>query len=101
MQKPEPYLITAPLQKWEGKGGWHFVAIPKKVSQNITKMFGYLKKSFGSIAAELEIGKSKWATSIFFDSKNQTYFAFIKSKIRQEEKLEIDDLVTLKIWIKV
>ena len=64
-------------------------------------MFGYLKKSFGSIAVELEMGKSKWSTSIFWDSKAENFIAFIKEEIRKKEKIQLGDIVNLKIWIKV
>lgn len=100
--KPPAYNISSKIWLWEGgKGSWHFVSIPKETSQDIRKMFGYLSGGWGSIPVSATIGATTWATSIFPDTKTETYLIPVKAEVRKKEKLVEGNLVNLKLEVKV
>ena len=99
--QPPTYTISAKVWLWSGKGAWHFVTVPSDVSAQITEMFGYLKTNWGSLKAKLTIGETTWETSLFPDSKSGGYLIPLKAEIRRKEKINIDDIVEIKIEVKV
>ena len=69
------------------KAAWRFVTVPKSESENIKKKIK-LKNGFGSIRVRVKVGKTSWDTSIFPDSKSNTYLLPIKASVRRAEALE-------------
>ena len=80
---------------------WHFVTVPKKETAQIKKDFGALSRGWQSLPVEVTVGKTTWQTSIFLDSKTQTYVLPIKAKVRQQEQAHEGDTVTLRFKIVV
>jgi hypothetical protein len=99
--QPPSYTINAKVWLWNGKGAWHFVTVSSDVSAQITEMFGYLKASWGSLRAKLTIGETTWETSLFTDTKSGGYLIPLNAEIRRKENIQIDDIVEIKIEIKV
>lgn len=79
--------------------GWHFMSIDKTRAKEINAMFGNKKRGWGSLPVEVVIGKSKWNTSIFPDSKSGTFLLALKSAIRKQEHIHKGDKVKAKISI--
>jgi len=75
------------------KASWFFVTINKKLSADIRQM---CEKSngWGQIRVEVEIGKTKWLTSLF-PSKTKEYILAIKKSVRQAENIKEGDLVNV------
>ncbi|MCH7983080.1 MAG: DUF1905 domain-containing protein [Chloroflexi bacterium] len=48
---------------YPGMQGWHFVIVNKKVSADIKKNFGNLKRGWGSFPVNVTVGKTSWKTS--------------------------------------
>ena len=48
-----------------------------------------------------KIGGSEWKTSIWFDTKNDTYLLPIKAEIRKKEKIDMEagNEVKAAIWV--
>jgi len=101
MLKPPAYKIKAKIWIYSGQGAWHFVTVPKDISTEISKMFGYLKASWGSLQVDVTIGETTWKTSIFPDKKSGCYFIPIKSDIRKNEKINEGDELELELQILV
>ncbi len=93
------YQINGPIWLWQGKGAWHFVTIDKSQGDEIKAMFGYLKAGWGSLRVELVLGKSKWNTSIFPDSKGGGYVIPIKKTILKAENLKDGDVVSIQLEV--
>jgi len=55
------------------------------------------RRGFGSIRVTVEIGDSKWATSIFPDSESGCYLLPVKKAIRASEGLEIGDTANITL----
>lgn len=84
-----------------GMGGWHFLFVPKKQSDEIRKNFALYKKGWGSIPVNVQIRKTSWKTSIFPDKKSGVYLLPLKSQIRKKEDIGADDTVSFSIEIRV
>lgn len=54
---------------WDGPNPWYFVTVPEKESAKIRKEFRALHRGWGSVPVNVEIGSSKWKTSIFWEKK--------------------------------
>ena len=46
-----------------------------------------------------QIGNTKWKTSIWFDTKQETYILPLKSEIRKKENIKLDKDIDVTIWI--
>ena len=96
----KPYKFEAKLWLYPGdKASWHFITVPKELALVVKKKYGTLAKGFGSLPVNVTIGKSKWKTSIFPDSRAGTYFLPIKAKIRKQEDLYVDDVACVSFTI--
>jgi len=49
--------------------------------------------------ATATIGTTQWDTAIWFDTKQNTYLLALKSDVRKKEKLEIDSVAEVTVWI--
>ncbi|MCE9597087.1 MAG: DUF1905 domain-containing protein [Spirochaetia bacterium] len=80
-------------------GAWHFASLPKKDADRIRKELTFRPRGFGSIRVEAQIGKTKWKTSIFPESKTKTYLLPIKADVRKKESIKSTGkvAVTLKL----
>jgi hypothetical protein len=99
MKKIGEYKIKAELWIYPGKAGWHFITISEKQSKDITKIFGQLKRGWGSLPVQVIIGKTIWETSIFPDKKRGGYLLPIKAEVRKKEKLKAGDQLILNLKI--
>jgi len=85
---------------WPGEGAaWHFVHVDKKTSETLREKHGKVKKGFGSIPVEAEIGKTKWKTSVFPDKRSGTYLLPLKAKVRHAEGIEAEDTILFTLSI--
>ncbi len=87
------------IWKWQGQAAWHFASLPKKISREIDKIFKDLKRGWGSLPVNVNLGKTIWKTSIFPDSKTKTYLLPIKSEVRKKENLKAGQEVIIKLSI--
>ena len=78
---------------------WHFVFFPKDLSKEIRGNHKHQEEGWGRMKATVKIGGSEWKTSIWFDTKNDTYLLPVKAEIRRKEKIKIDGDVNVAIWV--
>ncbi len=94
------FRFNAKLFRWVGdKAAWHFVTVPKNISAKISKAVPH-KRGWGSVPVAVLIGKTRFNTSVFPDSKAGTYLLRIKVSVRRAEGLEEGDSATIHIEIK-
>ncbi len=53
----------------------------------------------GRLKARARIGKTEWDTSIWFDTKQNTYQLPLKAAVRVKEKLLMGREVEVKFWV--
>ncbi len=92
--------MRAKVWVYPGMAGWHFVTVPKKQSGNIKRVFGDIKRGWGSLPVMATIGKTTWKTSIFPDKKRGAYLLPIKAEVRKKEDIMHDDLITCLLEVR-
>lgn len=91
--------FAAPLWRYPGADGWHFVSLPLEISADITDITAGTRRGFGSVRVAVTVGATSWRTSIFPDSKTGTYLLPVKRAIRMAEHLEDGDEVRAHLEI--
>ena len=91
------FEFTAPLWRYPGEGGWHFVSLLPEIGDDITEVTAGIRAGFGSVRVAATVGTTSWRTSIFPDSKTGTYLLPVKKEVRDAEKLETGD----EVWVQV
>ena len=71
------------------KASWHFVTVPKDISDQIRFFAGRGSLGFGSIRVKASVGAASWKTSVFPDKASGCFFLPVKAEIRKVENLEI------------
>ncbi|WP_455584134.1 DUF1905 domain-containing protein [Bacteroides sp.] len=80
-------------------GGWHIACLPKELAQEIRHNLKFLEEGWGRLKVMAKVGKSQWATAIWFDTKLGTYLLPVKAEIRKKENIESGKEVEVVIWI--
>jgi hypothetical protein len=83
--------------KFDGATAWHFITLPKDISAEIKFLSADKKSPWGSLRVAARIGKTKWNTSLFPDSKSACYFLPVKADVRRAESLKHGTSVTCAI----
>ncbi|WP_422860009.1 DUF1905 domain-containing protein [Flagellimonas sp. S174] len=93
------YQFKTKMWRHNAPGGWHFVSIPKDISKEIRKNLQWQEEGWGRMKAIARIDHVQWDTAIWFDSKADTYILPIKAEIRKKTKLEMDQKLSMAIWV--
>ncbi len=99
MYKGVKYAFSAPLWRYTGAGGWHFVSLPENLSAEIRAMFKTEEEGWGRLKATALIGEQEWKTAIWYDAKKHTYLLPIKAEVRRTQQLQLDAVVEAVVWI--
>ena len=79
--------------------GWTFVSLPKELAIEIRENFKCLEEGWGRMKITAKIGNSEWKTSIWFDTKHETYLLPLKAEIRKKENIGYDKDMKFSIWV--
>jgi hypothetical protein len=93
------YKFTAKPFLYSPVGSWHFVSFPQEMAKEIRGNLKCLEEGWGRMKATAQIGVSEWETSIWFDTKHNTYLLPLKAEIRKKEKIAINKEVGITIWL--
>jgi hypothetical protein len=93
--------FEAELWEWESRASWFFVTVPLDESEDIREMSPD-DRGFGSVRVDVEVGESRWRTSVFPDSKLGCYVLPVKKAVRVAEGIEPGDRVevTLRVMLE-
>lgn len=98
--KKKKYKIEGRVWLWAGENApWHFVSVPKKETAQIKKDFAKLMRGWNSIRVEVKVGKTAWRTSIFYDTRSETYLLPLKASVRKNEEIIAGDIINFSIDI--
>ena len=95
------FKFTAALWLYAGKAAWHFVTVPKAISEEIKFFTSTNKTAWGSVRVGVQTGESQWNTSLFPDQKSGCYFLPIKAEIRKKEKISTGDMPCIQLNVLV
>lgn len=93
------FSFTAALWRHCGAAAWHFVTLPRDVSEQMRMLSAGLSNAFGSLRVIAVIGRSTWRTSVFFDTKADAFLLPIKAEVRRKEKIGAGDAITVTVEI--
>ena len=96
--------VTAPIWLWtEGKGSWHFLAVPADEAVEIKAHSFGTRRGFGSARVEATINPSTssgqavtWRTSVF-PQKSGGYILPIKADVRRRAGVSAGDEVVCSL----
>lgn len=91
------YRFETQLWEYEGEAAWHFVTLPEEIGDEIRARTAERKRAFGSVPVDVTIGETRWTTSLFPDSKTQSYLLPIKKSVRSSEGVVAGDIVGVEI----
>jgi len=99
--KANKYELKGKMFLWsaDSKTSRHFLPVDKSVAAKIKANFGRYAVGFGSLPVRARVGDSEWLTSIFPDSKTNTYVLPVKKKIRKDQSIKAGDNVRFTIKI--
>lgn len=95
------FKLKSKVWVYPGMSAWRFLTVPKTEAIKIKRTFGDLARGFGSLPVIVEIGNSKWETSIFPDKKSSSYLLPLKAIIRKKENISDGDNVTFNLEIQI
>jgi hypothetical protein len=99
----EAWTFTAPLWRWSAKqasadpGSWSFVTLPLDVADDLRDSLVLPPRGFGSVKVDVEVGQSRWSTSVFPDKDSGSYALPVKQAVRRAAGLEEGDPVTVTL----
>ena len=93
------YQFTETTWQYRLPGGWHFVSLPKKLSEEIRQSVGKEEQGWGRLTVLAKIGNSEWKTAIWFDTKQDTYLLPLKAETRKKENITPGSKIQVIIWI--
>lgn len=102
MQSPRiKYSFTTSVWQYKSTNGpgWHFVSLPEDYSAEIRNNLRGLEAGWGRMKAKAQINATMWDTSIWFDTKRGVYILALNASIRKSERIKIDDVLEVTIYI--
>jgi hypothetical protein len=92
------YTTRGRLWRYSGQGGgWYFITLSARVSAQIRAARRAARSPWGSVRVIATVGKTRWKTSVFPDSKSGRYLLPVKAQVRASERLEAGDVVRIVI----
>jgi len=93
------YGFSSKVWRHPAPEGWYFVSLPRAISKEIREQFKFQEQGWGRLKVSAQTGMSTWTTSVWFDTKRQTYLLPVKAEIRIKEK--INEGSSMKITIRI
>ncbi|MBB4184529.1 hypothetical protein GGE07_001155 [Sinorhizobium terangae] len=95
----EAFEFDAELWLYPGKGGWHFVTLPRDVALQIKFLAEPGKRGWGSGAVIARTGETEWTTSIFPDKASGSFLLPVKADVRRKEKLAAGQTIRIALTL--
>ena len=101
----ESWTFTAQLWRWSAKqesadpGSWSFVTLPVEVADDIRDSMVEPPRGFGSVKVVVEVGESRWSTSVFTDKESGSYVLPVKQVVRRSAGIGEGDPVTVTLML--
>ena len=84
---------------WRGPSPFHFVTVPDEESAALDAVSAAVSYGWGMIPVSARIGGTGWTTSLF--PKDGRYLVPVKDRVRRAERLEVGDLVAVRLSVDV
>jgi hypothetical protein len=91
------YTFEATLWKVPGESAWHFVTLPFEAADEIEQLTAETRRGFGSVRVHARIGGTRFDTSLFPDTKAESYVLPVKAQVRKAEHITDGDAIDVSI----
>lgn len=91
------YAFRGELWHYPEQAGWHFITLPPDLAEQLRVAATPFRKSFGSVKVSASIAGRRWSTSLFPDSKSNSYLLPVKKDIRTAAGLRAGDDVDVEL----
>lgn len=82
---------------WRGPAPFYFVTVPEEPAADISAVSSMATYGWGCIPVKASVGKTEFTTSLF--PKDDGYIVPVKVAVRKAEKIELGDIVTIRLSI--
>jgi hypothetical protein len=89
--------FTGELWFWKGPSPWHFITVPEAECGELEAASPMVSYGWGMIPVKAQIRETGWKTSLF--PKDGRYIVPVKAWVRRAERLEVGDLVTVRLTV--
>jgi len=92
------FIFSAEAWLNPGAAGWHFVTLPPEVADEIRARTQ--QRPFGTVPVTATVGATSWETSIFADTRSDSYLLPLKADARRREGIAAGDRVTVSLELR-
>ena len=89
--------FQGPCFYWRGPAPFYFVRVPPATVEEIADIAAEVTYGWGMVPVEVTVGGYTWETSLW--PKEEGYLVPIRAQVRSRLKLEIDQLVAVRLTI--
>lgn len=82
---------------WRGPAPWYFVTVPAEQGLALKAMSSSITYGWGVLPARARIGATTWTTSLF--PKDGSYLVPLRASVRKAEKLELGEIVAIRLEV--
>jgi hypothetical protein len=82
---------------WRGPAPWYFVTVPEDESVELEAISVHVTYGWGMIPVTARIGRTSWYTALW--PKDERYIVPLKAAVRRAERLELGDVVAVRLDI--
>ena len=90
--------FSGKIWQWRGPAPFYFVTVPERESDDLKHVSRSVTYGWGMIPVQARIGRTEWTTSLW--PKDGAYVVPLKDAIRKAEKLDEDDVVTVRLEVR-
>jgi hypothetical protein len=84
---------------WKGPSPFHFVTVPDDECGLLEATSALVTYGWGMIPVSAQIGETRWTTSLW--PKDGRYVVPLKDMVRKAERLELGNVVTVRLTVDV
>ena len=93
------FEFSAEVWSWRGPAPFHFVTVPADESAQLQAASASVTYGWGMIPVEVRLGNTTWTTSLF--AKDGGYVVPLKNAVRAAERIDLGDVVTVRLLLAV
>ena len=93
------YAFRAELWHYPEQAGWHFITLPPALAEQLKDEAAPFRKGLGSVKVSACIAGQRWSTSLFPDSKSNSYLLPVKKAIRSAAGIHAGDEVDVEVGL--
>ncbi len=93
------FEFAADLWRYTGQAAWYFVTLSHDVADDIDEITADARRGFGSVRVEVTVGGTTWNTSVFPDTKSQSFLLPVKKAVRIAEGLDEGSAVVVRLTL--